>query len=137
MRAGQDIIAAIGRVRRRVREVSTSDDLSAAQTAVLGLLGKNGAATASALATAERVRPQSMATTLAALEQKGLITRHADPNDGRRLLVTLTKAGEARFNGGRAARHEWLIGRIDELFDAAEIQTLIAAAALLDRLTES
>jgi DNA-binding MarR family transcriptional regulator len=57
-RAGQDIISMIGRLRRRIREVSTSDDLSPAQTSVLVLLGKNGAATASALATAEGVRPQ-------------------------------------------------------------------------------
>jgi hypothetical protein len=52
-RAGQDIISTIGRLRRRIREVSTTDDLRPAQTSVLVLLGKNGAATASALAAAE------------------------------------------------------------------------------------
>ncbi|GAA3207921.1 hypothetical protein GCM10020256_04010 [Streptomyces thermocoprophilus] len=45
----------------------------------LTLIGKHGAATASALASAEGVRPQSMATTLAALRQQGLIERGPDP----------------------------------------------------------
>jgi DNA-binding MarR family transcriptional regulator len=135
-RAGQDIISMIGRLRRRIREVSTSDDLSPAQTSVLVLLGKNGAATASALATAEGVRPQSMATTLTALERQGLIQRHADPHDGRRQLVTLTAEGEAVFNGNRAARQEWLISRIRHTLTPAETRTLIEAAALLDRLIQ-
>ena len=71
-RAAQDLVGAIGRLRRRMREVATDDQLTPPQTSVLTLLGKDGPATASALAAAEGIRPQSMAATLAALDERGL-----------------------------------------------------------------
>ncbi|WP_375492170.1 MarR family winged helix-turn-helix transcriptional regulator [uncultured Jatrophihabitans sp.] len=134
VRAGQDLVSAIGRIRRRLREVATDDHLTPSQTSVLVLLAKNGAASASALAAVENVRPQSMAAILAALDDKGLIQRHADPHDGRRQLVTLTRTGAATFRGTRSARHAWLATRIQDELTADEIRTLIDAAALVERL---
>jgi DNA-binding MarR family transcriptional regulator len=49
------------------------------QTAVLTRLWKDGASSASALADAEGVRPQSMAAIVAALEQRGVIERTPGP----------------------------------------------------------
>jgi DNA-binding MarR family transcriptional regulator len=136
-RAGQDTVAAVGRLRRRIREVASPEDLTPPQISAVALLGRTGAATASALATAEGVRPQSMATTLAALDERGLVQRHPDPSDGRRVLVTLTAAGEAVFRGHRSARHAWLIETIRRELTPDEARTLIDAAALLDRITSS
>jgi len=134
MRAGQDVIAALERVRRAVRAIASDDALSGPQMSALTLLGKNGAATTTALAAIEGVRSQSMSTTLAALEQKGLIERHADPNDGRRQIITLSAAGEAVFRDGRSARHAWLSTRIHSDLTVEQTQLLIEAAALLERL---
>lgn len=107
---------------------------SPSQVSALTLVSKSGAATASGLAASE-VRPQSMAATLAALDQYGLIERNPDPGDGRRQLVTLTDAGRERIEGTRQARAEWLARAFEDRCTEAERQTVIEAMAVLDRLT--
>ena len=51
---------------------------------VLGRLDREGPASISDLAAAERMRPQSMAQTVRDLEAAGLVSRRPDPDDGRR-----------------------------------------------------
>lgn len=101
-RAARDLTVVFNRLRRRLRSVAEDEDLTPPQVSALTLVGKHGAATASALASAEGVRPQSMATTLAALDRAGLIHRNPDPEDGRRQLITLTPraASASRATGG-------------------------------------
>lgn len=134
-RAALDLRVAFSRLRRRIREVSETDDLTPSQVSALTLVSKSGAATASALAAAEGVRPQSMATTLAALDEQGLIERSPDPTDGRRQLVTLTDAGRERVEGTRQAREEWLARAFQDRCTEAERQTVVEAMAVLERLT--
>ncbi|MEU9141553.1 MarR family transcriptional regulator [Streptomyces sp. NPDC048404] len=136
-RAAQDLRVAFSLLRRRIREVSETQDLTPSQISALTLVSKSGAATASALAAVEGVRPQSMAATLAALDQFGLIQRNPDPGDGRRQLVTLTDAGRERVEGTRQARSEWLARAFEERCTEDERQTVIEAMALLARLTRS
>ncbi|GAA2924247.1 MarR family winged helix-turn-helix transcriptional regulator [Streptomyces mexicanus] len=133
--AARDLRVAFSRLRRRIREVAQDDDLTPPQVSALTLVGKHGAATASALASAEGVRPQSMATTLAALEHQGLIRRSPDPDDGRRQLVTLTDSGRRRLEGDRQVREEWLARALQDRYTEAERQTLLEAFALMERLT--
>ncbi|MFH9126278.1 MarR family winged helix-turn-helix transcriptional regulator [Streptomyces griseoaurantiacus] len=136
-RAARDLTVVINRLRRRLRSVAEDEDLTPPQVSALTLVGKHGAATASALASAEGVRPQSMATTLAALDRAGLIHRNPDPEDGRRQLITLTPAGRERIEGDRRARHRWLARTLEERYDEEERRTLLDALTLLERLTES
>jgi DNA-binding MarR family transcriptional regulator len=136
-RAAQDLRVAFSLLRRRIREVSEAQDLTPSQISALTLVSKSGAATASALAAVEGVRPQSMAATLAALDQYGLIQRNPDPGDGRRQLVTLTDAGRERVEGTRQARSEWLARAFEERCTEDERQTIIEAMTLLERLTRS
>jgi DNA-binding MarR family transcriptional regulator len=137
VRAAHDLRVVLSRLRRRLREVAGTQDLTPSQTSVLSRLDKDGAASASALAAAERVRPQSMAAILRALDQHGFIQRHPDPADGRRQLVTLTAAGHERLRGDRLAREEWLARALQDRYTDAERRTITAALALLDRLTQS
>ncbi|WP_051812242.1 MarR family winged helix-turn-helix transcriptional regulator [Streptomyces sp. NRRL S-340] len=136
-RAARDLRVVFSRLRRRIREVAQDEDLTPSQVSALTLVGKHGAATASALASAEGVRPQSMATTLAALEQRGLIRRRPDPDDGRRQLVTLTEGGRERIEGDRQIREEWLTRALEDRFTESERQTLVEAFTLMERLTRS
>jgi DNA-binding MarR family transcriptional regulator len=131
-----DLRVVIERLRRRMREVATDGDLSPAQVSVLARLGKGepGAETASGLAALERVRPQSMAATLAVLEDAGLIRRDPDPADGRRLVVTLTPLGRDRAVGDGRAREQWFARTMAERFDADELAVLARACVLLARL---
>lgn len=138
LRASADVRGVFGRLRRRLREVAPDDGggLSPSQTAVFNRLAKEGDSSASVLAAAEGVRPQSMATILAALDGHGLIERRPDPEDGRRQLITLSPAGRERAVGDRQARAEWLARRLHDDFTEHERQTLIAAAALLERVVQ-
>lgn len=134
--AAQDLRVAFNRLQRRMREVAASNDLTPPQVSALTRLDKGEVLTASGLAALERVRPQSMAATLAALEQRGLIRRDPDPSDGRRQLVTLTGAGRARVEGNRHAREEWLPRTMAQRYTREELASLMEAIALLDRLSE-
>lgn len=131
----RDIRVVFSRLRRRLKDIAV-DGLTPSQTAVLTRLWKEGPSSASALAAAERVRPQSMATILAALGQRRLIERSPDPNDKRRQVVSLTAAGRKRAESDRRAREEWLARAIQERYTEAERRVIVEALSLLERLTE-
>jgi DNA-binding MarR family transcriptional regulator len=136
IRAARDLRVVFGRLRRRLREVATDDELTPPQTAALLRLAKDGPASTSQLAGAERVRPQSMAATLAGLDRHGLIERHPDPDDGRRQLISLTAQGRRRADVDRKVRDEWLVRAMAERFTAAERVVINEALALLTRLDD-
>ncbi|OCB18830.1 MarR family transcriptional regulator [Mycobacterium malmoense] len=134
--AARDLRVVFSRLRRRLRELATDGDLTPSQTAVLNRLWKDGPSSASALASAERVRPQSMATIVAALRQRGLIERKPDPEDKRRQLISLTAAGRRRAESDRQVREEWLARTIHERYSERERRVILDALVLLERLTE-
>src|SRR5262245_30244005 len=86
-----------GQLARRLRKQGRTDQLTSAQTSVLIHLERHGAATVTALAHAEGVRPQSMGATVASLEALALVSGAADPADGRQTLWTLTPACQELF----------------------------------------
>jgi DNA-binding MarR family transcriptional regulator len=134
--AARDLRVVVSRLRRQLRGLAIDGDLTPSQTAVLTRLWKEGASSASELAGAERVRPQSMATIVAALEQRGLIERTPDPEDGRRQVISLTTAGRQRAEADRQVRGEWLARAIHERYSETERRTILDALALLERLTD-
>ncbi len=134
--AARDLRVVFSRLRRRLRDLAIGDDLTPSQTAVLTRLWKEGASSGSALAGAERVRPQSMATIVAALDQRGLIERTPDPEDGRRQVVSLTEAGRQRAESDRQVREEWLTRAMQERYSEPERRVILDALSLLERLTD-
>ncbi len=81
-----DLALAIGTLARRIRSTAPTEnaDLSWTQRSVLTQLEKEGPATAAELARAEGMKPQSMGTIVAALDQMGMIGRTAiQPMAGR------------------------------------------------------
>ncbi|MEU8178443.1 MarR family transcriptional regulator [Microbispora hainanensis] len=135
--AAGDVWVAVSRLVRRLRELDTAGDLSPGQVSVVVRLAKHGPASASELAAAERVRPQSMAAIVQALERAGLVERHRDPEDGRRQLVTLTESGRERRLDDRRAREAWLARALQAHCSEAELRTIIEAMALLDAVAQS
>jgi len=135
VRAARDLRVAVSRLRRRLVDVADTHELTPSQLSVLSRLGKEGPASASDLAAAERIRPQSVAATLAVLEERALFIRRPDPGDGRRQLVSLSPAGTALFDDRRRHGEEWLSRALEERLTESERQTVIDAAALLERLT--
>jgi DNA-binding MarR family transcriptional regulator len=135
-RAAQELRVVFSRLRRRLKDFAAGEDLTPSQTAVLIRLWKDGASSTSALAGAERVRPQSMATIVAALDGHGLIRRAPDPDDGRRQVLTLTEAGRERAESDRKAREEWLARSLQDQFSERERRVIVEALSLLQRLTD-
>jgi len=119
-----------------VRRLRAQHRFPLAQGTVLGRLDRHGAMGVSDLAAAERVRPQSMAQTVADLESAGMVTRRPDPHDGRRALVELTSHGLATLQADRRDREGWLARVIAEDLDAADRATLRRCVELLRRLAD-
>ena len=131
-----ELSLAIGQLIRRLRAEANPDELSWSQLATLARLEKTGAMTTADLARSERVKPQSMGTTLADLEQEGLVQRRPHPTDGRQVLFELTTAGIEARRQRHTAKRAWLLAAVEGL-EPAEQQTLVSAAALIKRLAES
>jgi DNA-binding MarR family transcriptional regulator len=134
--AARDLRVMFSRLRRRLLEVATADDLTPSQTAVLIRLVKDGPASTSQLAGAERVRPQSMATTLTGLDRHGFIVRAPDPEDGRRQLIALTALGRRHAENDRKVREEWLVRAMQDRYTEPERLVINEALALLERLND-
>lgn len=130
--AAHELRIVLGQLVRRLR---AEYSFPVAQASVLSRLDREGAQTASGLAAAERVRPQSMAQTLAELESSGLIERRADPEDRRRIQIELTEQGRERVLEERGKREGWLAAAITAELSPDEQQTLLAAVPLLRRLS--
>jgi DNA-binding MarR family transcriptional regulator len=121
----------LGRLVRRLR---AERRFSLSQGAVLGRLDREGPQGVSDLAKVERMRPQSMAQTVAELEAEGLVEREPDPRDRRRALVQLTAQGRAILQAERRAREGWLAQAIERDLSTSEQELLSDAVELLRRL---
>ena len=130
--AASELRLVLGQLVRRLR---AEYSFPVAQASVLSRLDLEGAQTTSGLAAADRVRPQSMAQTLAELETAGLIERRPDPADGRRVLIELPTLGRERVLEARGRREDWLAAAIADELDPQEQRTLLAAVPLLRRLS--
>lgn len=120
-----------------VRRLRAEQRLPSSYLAALGRLDREGPSSTSDLAAAERVRPQSMATTVADLLADGYVSRRPDPGDGRRMLLELTEGGRAMIEADRRKREGWLIAAIADHLDEDEQQALARAVPLLRRLADS
>src|SRR5436853_2010628 len=92
----------MGREVRRLRQAHQPGELTLTEVSVLARLDRDGPASPGGLAESERVRPQAMANTLAALEQRELVTRTPDPFDGRRVAMSITSSGRRLLLGRRS-----------------------------------
>lgn len=128
-----DLRVVVGQLVRRFRQDRT---IPQPQLAALGWLVRQGARTTSQLAALERVRPQSMAQTVAQLETAGLVARRPDPSDGRQSLIDLTEAGQATMEQFRIAGESWVSEAIHGRLTPEELAELERGIALLGRLVD-
>lgn len=131
-----DFIQSVGLLVRRVRVAAASNELSLTESAVLSRLEKHGPATIAELARAESMKPQSMGTTIAALEEMGMVERTPHPTDGRQFNIILTAKGAVVRERARDAKRTWLAQAIAQL-DERERQTLFEAGEIIRRLVET
>jgi DNA-binding MarR family transcriptional regulator len=127
----------IGLLLRRLRQARAEGELTLPESSALARLDRGGPATSSALAKLEQISPQSMGATLGALEARGLVERQPDPQDGRRVVLSVTDAGRQVLRDKRNARTEQLAQALSAGFTPAEVKQLMAAVPLLERLAQS
>jgi DNA-binding MarR family transcriptional regulator len=126
----------IGFLVRRMKQVQTAGDLTLPESSALARLDRGGPATAAELARQEQISPQSMGATLAALQERGLIERRADPADGRRYVLSVSEAGARELHNRRSARTQMFAEVLSESFSPDELAVLQQASVLLERLAE-
>ncbi|HEX6762511.1 MAG TPA: MarR family transcriptional regulator [Gaiellaceae bacterium] len=132
-RSASELRIVLGQLVRRLR---AEHRFSISQGVVLARLDREGPRTTSALATAERVRPQSMAQTVAELQAAGLVSRTPDPIDRRQVLIELTDGGREALAADRRRREGWLAEAMTSELTADEQETIIRAVPLLRRLAQ-
>ena len=138
-RIARDLRLGVGRVARRLRQLYAQggdDQLAFIALAVLSRLQRDGPASASQLASGERVTAQAIGAAMADLDRRRLVERTPDPGDRRRSVVSLTDGGRAALSGREQRVLDRLVAAVETGYSPAERRRLAAAAPLLDRLAE-
>jgi DNA-binding MarR family transcriptional regulator len=125
----------IGMLYRKLKQAHPGGDIPIPEVAALSRLDRGGPASSSDLARLDGISPQSMGATIATLEERGLVARERDPEDGRRIVLSITETGRQVVRDRRGARTE-LIARALSGFTPAELDQLKTAAPLFERLAE-
>lgn len=132
-RIASDLRVVLGQLVRRLR---AEHRFPISHGVVLGRLDREGPQSASDLAASERVRPQSMAQTIAELASDAYVERRPDPHDRRRALIELTDAGRAALERDREQLEGWLARAIAERLSPDERRVLGQAIEILRRLVD-
>ncbi|TQL94748.1 DNA-binding MarR family transcriptional regulator [Actinoallomurus bryophytorum] len=131
-----DLRVRMARLARRLRQEDGGHALTMSQLTALGRLVRLGPATLSELAAGERVRPQSMARAIDALETAGMVRRTPHPTDRRQNVIRLTGNGRAVIADNRLRRDAWLARAMAAALSPEERDLLTRAGGLMERLAD-
>lgn len=117
--AGPSLLYAVKQVELAVRahldELLRPSGTTVLQYTALTVLARRDGLTSAELARNAFVTPQSMGDLVTALERRDLVTRHRDPRHARRLLISLTPAGQdllVRMESQVRALEERMLGEL-------------------------
>jgi DNA-binding MarR family transcriptional regulator len=113
------------------RYLSDRAGLSAAAGFLLNRVSREGPARLTTLAAREGVSQPSMTQLIQRLERQGLVTRLADPADGRVALVAITESGKALLDHRTRTRRERLNVLLTTLSSEEENALWLAAHVAL------
>ena len=127
----------IGLLLRRLRQVQADGELTLPESSALARLDRGGPTTSGALAKLEQISPQSMGATLGGSRRvawsSGVPTRETAGGSSCRC----TEAGRQALRNRRNARTEQLAQALSGGFTRPELEQLMAAAPLIERLAQS
>jgi len=118
---------------RRLRKEDTRSGLNGPRLSALSVIVFGGPITLGELAAAEQVRPPTMTRIVNALEQKNLIVKKQNANDGRSTILSATPAGKKLLIQGRTRRVQALATQIGAL-SQQQRTTLSEAAEILQQV---
>jgi DNA-binding MarR family transcriptional regulator len=125
---------AVGRLHRRIR--LASNDIPPLQLSTLVSIEGYGPLRLGELAQREAVTAPTMSRVLASLDERGLITRAADPDDARSVRVELSATGVEVLAQVRSQRTALLDARLARLTPAQRGALAAALPALEALVTE-
>ncbi|MYW64056.1 MarR family transcriptional regulator [Streptomyces sp. SID8379] len=129
------LLAGVSTLVRRTLQLPVDSGLTMPQRTALSQLERLGPTTSSALAREVQITAQAMGATLGVLRDRGFVERTPDPDDGRRMVLTVTEDGRQALRDKRNARAELIAGVLSsDAFTPAELERLAAAAPLIERL---
>jgi DNA-binding MarR family transcriptional regulator len=124
----------VARLYRQLAQASSDDlNLTYAQLSALARTQEYGPVRLGELAALEHVAAPSLTRTLRPLAAAGLISKEADPSDGRSLLVRITEDGGELLGRIRRERSELLARRMSRL-TPEQSDALLAALPVLELL---
>jgi DNA-binding MarR family transcriptional regulator len=126
---------AVARLGRRLRQEGSGEDATPSQLTVLSTLYRHGPMTLGELAATERVKPPSMTRIVAALEERGLVSREHSTEDARVVSVAATKEGRRAHEEYQKRRDAWLCRKLEHM-TAEEREVLTRASELMERLIQ-
>ncbi|TGD89803.1 MarR family transcriptional regulator [Mycolicibacterium sp. CH28] len=137
-----DVSACVGDVLDQAtdltaRFLSDRADLSASAAFTLNTVYREGPVRLTTLATREGISQPSMTQLVQRLERAGLVTRLADPDDGRAALIGITAAGRTLLDDRKRMRRERLAALMTTLNDEEKSALWLSARValpLIDRL---
>lgn len=109
---------ALLRVSRVLRNQRVDTSTTLTQLSAMATLAHRGPMSAGELAQFECVQPPSMTKIIAALEEKGLVTRRPHPDDRRQAILEVTDAGQVLLDEERKSRNAWLTQQLAALTPA-------------------
>ena len=137
--AAQRLQDAMKRLRARLRAESgqNATALTVTQLGVLVSVVREGPVTAAGLATLEHVTAQAIAQSLTVLKAAGLVHAEADPQDGRKKLISADDSATELIDRVLAGRASFLARAIDRVATPDRHDDVEKAIELLERLAET
>jgi len=134
--AARAVREGVVRLARRLQAQRQEHGVSPTAIALLSRLYRGGEATPKELADAEDAQPQTLTRAIAALEENGFVSRRADPDDGRQVLLDVTAAGLRVLRRHGDTHVSWLVDAMEAELTTTERELLRLAATLLERLAD-
>jgi DNA-binding MarR family transcriptional regulator len=115
------------RIMRRLGQVLAHHDYTVERWRVMALLAGGGRQPMTELADVTQLPPASLTRLIDGMVADNLVHRKADPRDRRRVLVHLTRRGQAarrRLSERIAAERDAIFGDVDEFELASALESL-------------
>jgi DNA-binding MarR family transcriptional regulator len=122
------------RLARRLRRQSAAG-VTPSQATALSSLARNGSMAIGKLAEREQITKSSVTRLVGKLEELGLITRAADPADGRSWVVDITDQGQGYLEEADRRAGEYLARQFDAL-SARDRRAIVSSLPALERLLD-
>jgi DNA-binding MarR family transcriptional regulator len=132
-----DLRTVITRLIKKLRDKSTSSGkLSLTERSTIALLDHHQELLPSELAVMEKITNQSMSQILNHLHGLGYIIRKRSAADKRKVIISLSKAGQDILHKVRHERDEWLNGALNKICTIKEQEMLRRAITPLTKLVD-